>query len=224
MCSNLARGSSSGKALIRLLRCFAITHAHLDHIQGLAISSAASLSAKPLFATASTIGVLERLFDGWIWPRLCGYASDGITIGRAYLYHTIPTTHVPLQLSESLSMITFLLSHGATYSDAPDTPNNNACPVYSSTAFLIREAVSGNEFLFFGDVEPGEFFLGGARAPLIQRGRFHLSSFFQPRNLAPCRSHYRRRPTRHHLHRVLVPLLAAKGETLGPHVAGLGAG
>lgn len=68
------------------IRCFAITHAHLDHVQGLIISSGASLSSKPLYGTANTIANIDKIFDGGVWPSLAGWENDGRTVGRAYLY------------------------------------------------------------------------------------------------------------------------------------------
>ncbi|ORY66816.1 cAMP phosphodiesterases class-II-domain-containing protein [Leucosporidium creatinivorum] len=170
-------GRAAGK-IWEMIRCFAITHAHLDHIQGLIISSGASLQPRPLYGTHRTLDNIERIFDGGIWPKLAGYENDGVTVGRAYLYRDVPApTHEPLPLSPSLSFHAFPLSHGMDPSffhrkppalpppppaESPATlPNGQPAPTpkpecYDSTAFFVRESISGKgkEFLFFGDVEP----------------------------------------------------------------------
>lgn len=72
--------------LVFLRRCFAISHAHLDHIQGLIISSGASMCPRPLYGTKRTLENLDAIFSGGPWPRLAGPESDGVTLGRAFLY------------------------------------------------------------------------------------------------------------------------------------------
>lgn len=120
----------------RSRRCFAVTHAHLDHIQGLIISSGASLYPRPLYGVRRTLENVDRMLDGGVWPKLGGYESDGVLAGRAYLYrecvasflsqpahipfssadgpfHSVPApTTEALELSDSLSFQAFPLSHG----------------------------------------------------------------------------------------------------------------
>ncbi|GAA5916623.1 hypothetical protein JCM8208_004998 [Rhodotorula glutinis] len=151
-----------GKAAARvwdLVRCFAITHAHLDHIAGLIISSAACRPPpRPVYGIKRTIANIERLMDGGVWPMLGGW-DDSVTIGRAYHYKNIPTeTSAQLPLSPSLSFHAFPLSHGTDPSvfhknrKGPAVGAQGEC--YDSTAFFVREEQSGRELLFFGDVEP----------------------------------------------------------------------
>ncbi|BGP28212.1 cAMP-specific phosphodiesterase [Rhodotorula toruloides] len=158
-----------GKAAGRIwdiIRCFAVTHAHLDHIAGLIISSAACRPPpKPVYGIQRTIANIERVMDGGPWPVLGGW-DDSVTIGRAYHYKHIPMpNHPSLPLSDSLSFTAFPLSHGTDPSffhknkkrgHAASTGDGNACLVecYDSTAFFVREEESGKEMLFFGDVEP----------------------------------------------------------------------
>ncbi|GAA5820140.1 hypothetical protein JCM3770_005388 [Rhodotorula araucariae] len=161
-----------GKAAARvwdLISCFAITHAHLDHIAGLIISSAACRPPpKPVYGVTRTIANIERLMDGGVWPMLGGW-DDSVTIGRAYHYKHVPTrTKTPLPLSPLLSFHSFPLSHGLDPSafhkhkkgakprPPPSDSDGGMCltECYDSTAFFVREEESGREMLFFGDVEP----------------------------------------------------------------------
>ncbi|CDR49400.1 hypothetical protein NBRC10512_000370 [Rhodotorula toruloides] len=158
-----------GKAAGRIwdmIRCFAITHAHLDHIAGLIISSAACRPPpKPVYGIQRTIANIERVMDGGPWPVLGGW-DEGVTIGRAYHYKHIPMPSPPsLPLSDSLSFTAYPLSHGTDPSffhknkkkgHSASNGDGNACLVecYDSTAFFVREEESGKEMLFFGDVEP----------------------------------------------------------------------
>lgn len=81
---------------------FAISHAHLDHIQGLVVSSGACLpppssstgdadsatTAGPrrVYGTLRTLRNIDRVMDGGVWPKLAGDESDGTKAGRAYTY------------------------------------------------------------------------------------------------------------------------------------------
>ncbi|KPV72802.1 uncharacterized protein RHOBADRAFT_8424, partial [Rhodotorula graminis WP1] len=115
--------------------CFAITHAHLDHIAGLIISSAACRPPpRPVYGIRRTIANIERLMDGGVWPMLGGW-DDSVTIGRAYHYKKC--------LPKPQAVGTAPAAGGA----------EGEC--YDSTAFFVREEQSGRELLFFGDVEPG---------------------------------------------------------------------
>ncbi|SCZ96438.1 BZ3500_MvSof-1268-A1-R1_Chr8-2g10193 [Microbotryum saponariae] len=166
-------GKAAGK-IWDMVRCFAISHAHLDHIQGLIISSGASLSPRPVYGTSRTLANLDNVFDGGVWPRLVGWESDGKTAGRAYLYREIPRPNGEWSpLSPSLSFEAMPISHGmdpsffhppknqpTTVSSGTDAASTSKAPAetecYDSTAFFVRESVTGQnyEFLFYGDVEP----------------------------------------------------------------------
>lgn len=62
---------------LTILRCFLITHAHLDHVNSLVIS-AGSLSGprKQVYATHQTLLGLEGIFNGHIWPNLASWKED----------------------------------------------------------------------------------------------------------------------------------------------------
>ncbi|KAM0746891.1 hypothetical protein T439DRAFT_329581 [Meredithblackwellia eburnea MCA 4105] len=153
-------GRAAGK-IWSYIRCFAVTHAHLDHIQGLVISSGAALYPRPLYGVERTINNIDNLLDGGVWPKLAGWEGDGVLAGRAYLYRDIPVpTTEPLSLSEHLSFHGFPLSHGldpsAFHPKHKHRPPGSPIECYDSTAFFVKEDVTGEEkeFLFFGDVEP----------------------------------------------------------------------
>lgn len=86
---------------------------------------------------------------------------------RSLRAHSIPMPNPHcLPLSESLSFTAYPLSHGTDPSvfhknkKKADAAYNGAgaaalAECYDSTAFFVREAESGKEMLFFGDVEPG---------------------------------------------------------------------
>ncbi|GAA5858238.1 hypothetical protein JCM8547_005704 [Rhodosporidiobolus lusitaniae] len=182
-----------GKAAAKvwdLISCFAITHAHLDHIAGLIISSAACRPPpKPVWGIKRTIQNIERLMDGGVWPMLGGW-DDSVTIGRAYHYKHIPTPAIDaLPLSPGLSFHAFPLSHGLDPSFFHRKPTANGAGAakkecaecYDSTAFFVREENSGKELLFFGDVEPDSISkrslnldIWKVAAPKIARGQLNI--------------------------------------------------
>ncbi|KXN90502.1 3',5'-cyclic-nucleotide phosphodiesterase [Leucoagaricus sp. SymC.cos] len=124
------------------VRCYLITHAHLDHINSLVIS-AGSLRGqrKRLYAAKETLNDLETVFSDRIWPNLATWSDSDSDYKLLYKpleadgnFHSVHT---------GISVRQFPLNHG-TYRDES----------YTSSAFLIRHDSSSTEFLFFGDVEP----------------------------------------------------------------------
>ncbi|KAI5474439.1 cAMP-specific phosphodiesterase [Pseudohyphozyma bogoriensis] len=149
------------------IRCFTVSHAHLDHCQGLVISSGAALNARPLYGTFRTLANMDRMFDGGVWPRLVGWESDGVKTGRAYLYREVEApTEEELPLAAGMTFHAYPLSHGLDPSffnpkhklkPKVNGEGHGAPPeCYDSTAFFVKENSSGEarEMLFFGDVEP----------------------------------------------------------------------
>ncbi|KAK0483282.1 cAMP phosphodiesterases class-II-domain-containing protein [Armillaria novae-zelandiae] len=140
------QGPYSVAKIYSYVRCFLITHAHLDHVNSLVIS-AGSLSGprKQVYATHQTLLGLEGIFNGSIWPNLASWKEDDDE--NKLLYKDLPldlpsgTYHT---IFPSVSVRTFLLNHGL----------NESKGVYQSSAFFIRHDTSEKEFLFFGDVEP----------------------------------------------------------------------
>ncbi|GAA6013049.1 hypothetical protein JCM11491_000952 [Sporobolomyces phaffii] len=138
-----------------LIKSFAITHAHLDHISSLVMSSAAvRATLKDVYGLSSTIKNIESVMDFGVWPNLGTRDPRGPTRGKAYIWREIepnsPTLKAVHPLCESLTMSAFQISHGTD----PSNSDANKLESYVSTAFFVRNEETGSEFLFFGDVEP----------------------------------------------------------------------
>ncbi|KAG5341048.1 hypothetical protein C0989_011907 [Termitomyces sp. Mn162] len=125
-----------------LLRCFLITHAHLDHISGLVLS-AGSLKGprKRIYATKETLNDLETVFSDRIWPNLASWNEDDEKYKLLYSQLHIDSKY--REIYPGISVRTMPLNHG-----------RNERGQYGSTAFFIRHNAQNHEFLFFGDVEP----------------------------------------------------------------------
>ncbi|KAJ6618282.1 hypothetical protein B0H10DRAFT_2164196 [Mycena sp. CBHHK59/15] len=67
----------SASEIYSLVRCFLISHAHLDHVNSLVIS-AGSLGGprKRLFAAKQTLEDLESVFSDRIWPNLASWSEN----------------------------------------------------------------------------------------------------------------------------------------------------
>ncbi|KAJ7771789.1 cyclic-AMP phosphodiesterase [Mycena metata] len=124
-----------------LVRCFLISHAHLDHVNSLVLS-AGSLGGprKRLCAAKQTLADLESVFADRIWPNLASWNEDDDDHKLLYTMLGMNDTYDPL--IPNISVRSFPVSHG-----------HNEGGNYDSTAFFIRHD-TGHEFLFFGDLEP----------------------------------------------------------------------
>ncbi|KIM87643.1 hypothetical protein PILCRDRAFT_63826 [Piloderma croceum F 1598] len=133
----------SASAIYSFIRCFLITHAHLDHVNSLIIS-AGSLggSRKRIFATEQTLHDLETVFADRIWPNLASWKEDDDSF--RYLYTSLLTDDQYRNVATDISVRTMPISHG----------HNDTSGVYDSAAFFVRHDPSTREFLFFGDVSP----------------------------------------------------------------------
>ena len=57
--------------------CFIISHAHLDHVNGLVLSAGSLLGPrKRVCAPQSTLKTLETIFSDRIWPNLASWDAD----------------------------------------------------------------------------------------------------------------------------------------------------
>ncbi|KII88896.1 hypothetical protein PLICRDRAFT_40534 [Plicaturopsis crispa FD-325 SS-3] len=124
------------------IRCFLITHAHLDHVSSLVLS-AGSLGGprKRLFGTPQVLKDLETVFSDRVWPNLASWEEADNT--HKYLYTSLRLDAKYRNIHNDISVRTMPLSHG-----------QNDSGLYESSAFFIRHDVTAQEFLFFGDVEP----------------------------------------------------------------------
>lgn len=114
------------------VRCFLISHAHLDHIAGLVLNSQMD-SKKSILGISPTIDNLrDHIFNGIIWPN---YGNEGLEpILNHYSYVRLPLHQAQPVPQTSMRVESYLLSH----------PHG-----YPSTAFLIEH--KGRYLLYVGD-------------------------------------------------------------------------
>ncbi|KAJ7632251.1 cAMP phosphodiesterases class-II-domain-containing protein [Roridomyces roridus] len=132
----------SASEIYSFVRCFLITHAHLDHIQSLVIS-AGSLTGprKRIHSARQTLEDLESVFSDRIWPNLASWDEEDDE--HKLLYTALAMNDTYDTLIPNVSVRGFPVSHG-----------HNDRGNYDSAAFFIRYDPTGHEFLFFGDLEP----------------------------------------------------------------------
>ncbi|KAF5386590.1 hypothetical protein D9615_001704 [Tricholomella constricta] len=124
------------------LRCFLITHAHLDHISGLVLSAGSFRGPrKRIYATKDTLDDLENVFSDRIWPNLASWNEEDEDY--KLLYSQLLADNKYKTVYPDVSVRTIPISHG-----------HNETGEYGSAAFFIRHDTRSREFIFFGDVEP----------------------------------------------------------------------
>ncbi|KAF9264958.1 cyclic-AMP phosphodiesterase [Marasmius fiardii PR-910] len=124
------------------VRCYLLSHAHLDHINGLIIS-AGSLGGprKRVYGIKNVLQDLESVFSNRLWPNLASWDEEDADY--KFLYSTVYPDGRYQTILPDVSVQTMILNHGT----------NDSGP-YESAAFFIRDDPSEREFIFFGDVEP----------------------------------------------------------------------
>jgi hypothetical protein len=124
--------------------CFLISHAHLDHVAGL-ILSAGSLHGcrKRVCAPPSALKTLETIFSDRIWPNLASWDEDDAPFKLLYRPLKFDDAYQTV-FRDSVSVRAMPVLHG----------QNDTLGDYQSSAFFVRHDVSGQQFLFFGDVAP----------------------------------------------------------------------
>ncbi|KAI0698492.1 cyclic-AMP phosphodiesterase [Cytidiella melzeri] len=134
--------SYTSAEVLSWIRCYLITHAHMDHINSLVLC-AGSLAgeARSIYATHQTLKDIEQVFSDRLWPNLASWENDDEAM---LVYKRLHMDGQYKQISDGVSVRTLPLCHGQTRSGQ----------VYESTAFFIRNDASNKELLFFGDVEP----------------------------------------------------------------------
>lgn len=60
----------------RPARCFLVSHAHLDHIAGLALTASTLGKRCDVYGARQCLDTVEKLFSGELWPRLASWDGD----------------------------------------------------------------------------------------------------------------------------------------------------
>ncbi|KAL0071648.1 3',5'-cyclic-nucleotide phosphodiesterase pde1 [Marasmius tenuissimus] len=127
--------SYSAADIYSFVRCYLLSHAHLDHINGLVIS-AGSLSGprKRVYSVKKALQDLETVFSDRIWPNLASWDEDDEEY--KLLYSILSTNGRYQTILPDISVQTMPLNHGSNQSGA-----------YESAAFIIRDDTSEREFV-----------------------------------------------------------------------------
>lgn len=124
--------SHAGEILLKKIKGYLISHAHLDHLAALVLNSQVD-EPKVILGIDSTIdNIRDHIFNGRIWPN---YGSEGVEpVLNKYRYIRLPLhQQVPIP-GTKMQVEAYLLSH----------PRG-----YPSTAFLIES--NEHYLLYFGD-------------------------------------------------------------------------
>ncbi|KAN0075477.1 Cyclic-AMP phosphodiesterase [Tylopilus felleus] len=124
------------------VKCFLLTHAHLDHISSL-VMAAGTLggSSKRIYGSSQTLKDLETIFSDRVWPRLATY--DETNPSFRLFYHALHADGKYKTIFPDIGVRSMTISHG----------KNDLGP-YESSCFFIKHLPTKHEFIFFGDVEP----------------------------------------------------------------------
>ncbi len=147
--------SRAGHVLKQTIRAYLISHAHLDHVAGLVLTSPED-TPKPLYALSQTNAILaENLFNNRVWGAM-GDKGPKPRIGK-YTYHNMEPGQSHTLQDTTMNITAWPLSHAST----------------TSTAFLIQQ--KGSAILYFGDTQADQpdgpqnlHNLWEAVAPLVQ--------------------------------------------------------
>ncbi|EJF62453.1 cyclic-AMP phosphodiesterase [Dichomitus squalens LYAD-421 SS1] len=126
------------------IRCYLVTHAHLDHVNGMVLSAGCGTGpAKLVYGTKETLQGISTIFSGEVWPKLASWA-DAKEPGSCLLLSPLPLETVYAPVARDISVRLMPISHGQR------SPGHT----YPCSAYFVRHDPSSREFLFFGDVEP----------------------------------------------------------------------
>ncbi|PPQ78149.1 hypothetical protein CVT25_015482 [Psilocybe cyanescens] len=132
----------SASDIYSFVRCFLLTHAHLDHINSLVVSAGSLRGCrKRVYGLKQTLQDLELVFSDRIWPNLASWKEQDDEV--KLLYSALTPDGKYKVVCPDIAVQTIPVNHG-----------RNTLGQYTSTAFFIRHEPSLHEFLFFGDVEP----------------------------------------------------------------------
>lgn len=127
--------SPAGYILRQNIKGYFISHAHLDHIAGLIISSTDD-TMKPIYALPSVIDIITSHYFNWkAWPNFSD-KGNGFRLSKYALRALEPNKFYPVD-GTSLSIQLWPLSHDH----------------YESSMALLRNS-QDNYFAYFGDTGP----------------------------------------------------------------------
>ena len=126
---------STNTVLRKFIKGYLISHAHLDHVSGMIINSAAD-SSKTVYATNKCMEMMQKhYFNDETWVNF-GDRGRGKPLNM-YHFQTLPIDEEIAINNTSMTVKAFPLSHGNPF---------------ESTAFLIKNA--DNYILYLGDTGP----------------------------------------------------------------------
>lgn len=148
--------AGTDEVLKKYIKGYFISHAHLDHVAGLIITSPAD-SAKTIYALPHCMKMLEDYyFNGEAWANF-GDEGKGVLL-KKYHYKTLAAGQLTSVANTAMQVTAFSLSH---------------VNPYESTAFLLKHRE--DYVLYLGDTGPDEIeksnklhLLWQAIAPLVQ--------------------------------------------------------
>ncbi|KIK95855.1 hypothetical protein PAXRUDRAFT_350984 [Paxillus rubicundulus Ve08.2h10] len=124
------------------VKCFLLTHAHLDHISSLVISAGTfGGCSKRIYGSPQTLKDLETIFNDRVWPRLATYDETNPLF--RLVYHAIHADGKYKTVFPDIAVRSMTISHG-----------KNELGCYESSCFFVKHLPTEHEFVFFGDVEP----------------------------------------------------------------------
>jgi 3',5'-cyclic-nucleotide phosphodiesterase len=149
-----------GAMLKNHIKAYLISHAHLDHLAGLAVISTDDLPGKDLLGTDNTIKTIQDSVFNWkVWPNF-GDAGTGFAL-KFYKYVTLQPGDGVTVRGTLMTVKIWPLDHSGAN---------------KSTAFLIGLKAKDAYALYFGDTGPDAVEKGGRikaiwteLAPMVQR-------------------------------------------------------
>lgn len=156
-----SEATKTGYIFRELIKGYLISHAHLDHIAGLVISSPAAISSK-IYAGAQTIDYLKNDIFNWdVWPN---FTSEGKGMPLGVFDYKVLDYDTATQMQDTRFDVTaFPISHQEPY---------------ESTAFLLE--YYDNYVLYIGDTGPDQIegktnlrHIWQNVAPLIRDGKLN---------------------------------------------------